>query len=102
MAYEQVTFTVPVVWHIKPLWVYPSSLLAIEVRPCTILCGNGNIDPGEDCDDRNNNNNDGCNSVCKWEYCGDGIIQPPEVCDDGNTLPGDGCDPDCKIEICGD
>lgn len=35
----------------------------------------------EDCDDGNNINADGCNSLCKDEYCGDGIINDNEECD---------------------
>lgn len=31
------------------------------------LCGNGQIDEGEQCDDGNNNNGDGCSSLCKEE-----------------------------------
>ena len=30
-------------------------------------CGDGKLDPGEECDDGNVNNDDGCNSVCKAE-----------------------------------
>ncbi len=30
----------------------------------TPLCGNGDIDPGEDCDDANSVNGDGCNNDC--------------------------------------
>jgi len=37
------------------------------------LCGNGVLDVGEQCDDRNNYNQDGCSSLCQWEtqtfYC---------------------------------
>jgi len=29
-------------------------------------CGNGVVDPGEECDDGNNNNNDFCNNNCKF------------------------------------
>ena len=38
---------------------------AVIVSP--IICGNGNVDPGEECDDGNTNNGDGCSSICKWE-----------------------------------
>lgn len=65
-------------------------------------CGNGILEPGEQCDDGNGINDDGCSNVCRKEYCGDGVAKPPEVCDDGNHVPGDGCDPNCKVEFCGD
>ena len=32
-----------------------------------ILCGNGILDPGEECDDGNTNNGDGCSAQCKIE-----------------------------------
>ena len=31
------------------------------------LCGNGALDPGEDCDDNNHANLDGCDSACRFE-----------------------------------
>lgn len=75
------------------------------------VCGNNVIEPGEQCDDGNTSNGDGCNSSCQLEgfggFCGDGILQPGEgeECDDGNTTNGDGCSNVCTIEIvefCGD
>ncbi|KAF3187092.1 hypothetical protein TWF788_002670 [Orbilia oligospora] len=32
-----------------------------------IGCGNGKLDPGEECDDGNTNDGDGCNSACRFE-----------------------------------
>lgn len=65
-------------------------------------CGNGTVDWGEECDDGNTRNNDGCSSVCRNEVCGDGIQQAGEQCDDGNTESGDGCNELCESEVCGD
>tara|TARA_B100000315_G_scaffold185691_1_gene174850 strand:- start:55 stop:963 length:909 start_codon:yes stop_codon:yes gene_type:complete len=55
---------------------------------------------GEECDDGNGTDNDGCSSTCQIEasICGNGILQPGEGCDDGNTTNGDGCSADCAIE----
>ena len=39
------------------------------------LCGNKKVDPGEECDDGNTANNDGCSSACKVESAG-----PNDVC----------------------
>ncbi len=78
-------------------------------------CGDGKINVvGEECDDGNLINGDGCSSSCKNEnppkpICGDGAINlPGEQCDDGNLIDGDGCSHSCKIEtpppvpVCGD
>ena len=37
-------------------------------------CGNGVIDAGEECDDRNSQNGDGCNDSCKLETGYDCLI----------------------------
>ncbi len=67
------------------------------------LCGNGVIDPGEQCDDGNNTNHDGCSADCMIEsFCGNGKVEPGEECDDGNYINGDGCDSECQTEVgCG-
>ena len=41
------------------------------------ICGNGILEVGEECDDSNRRDNDGCNSSCLLEVgiCGDGIVQ---------------------------
>jgi cysteine-rich repeat protein len=82
------------------------------------LCGNGRLDPGEECDDGNTVSGDGCSSQCKLECdwmcgmpvpgcppcgttvsrCGDGIVSPGEQCDDGNVASGDGCSASCQVE----
>ena len=59
-------------------------------------CGNGILDPAEECDDGNNTNGDGCDSTCQTT-CGDKIIAGKEECDDGNTKSGDACDAQCKL-----
>ncbi len=73
-------------------------------------CGNGILDPGEQCDEGiNNNTNPGtyeitCRPNCTLAKCGDEIIDNGEACDDGNNLDGDYCSADCKtvIGFCGD
>ena len=64
------------------------------------VCGNGTIEYGEECDDNNTDDEDGCSSTCQDEYCGDGVTQGGlgETCDDGNTIAGDGCDEFCQSE----
>ena len=87
-------------------------------RPdCTApYCGDTIIDDrsGEQCDDGNTNNNDGCSSTCLIEQtiiatedstptlitsCGDGTLDTGEQCDDGNANDNDGCSANCLLEI---
>ena len=70
------------------------------------ICGDGNLDLGcgEECDDNNNDDGDGCTGACIIEFCGDNVVNdaPNEQCDDGNMASGDGCDSTCQDEFCGD
>jgi cysteine-rich repeat protein len=75
---------------------YSSGPITCEAEP---YCGDGILDPGEECDDGNNIDGDGCDANCTIEpYCGDGILDPGEECDDGNNIDGDGCDANCTVE----
>ena len=50
-------------------------------------CGDGEVDPGEACDDGNTESSDGCRADCAGtEICGDGQLDPGEACD--TTAPG--------------
>ncbi|MFC1608550.1 SdrD B-like domain-containing protein [Patescibacteria group bacterium] len=79
-----------------------SSKVVIESVPEDPFCGDGNVDAGEQCDDGNNANGDGCSVTCTIEkttpYCGDGNVDESEKCDDGNNVDGDGCSATCKKE----
>ncbi len=74
------------------------------------LCGNGVIDPGEDCEPRTLCAGEcnpvigvcfdiGCSDDCTCP-CGNGILDSGEECDDGNNTEEDGCSPGCLIEWC--
>lgn len=65
-------------------------------------CGNATIEPGEDCDDGNLNNADGCSNVCRVASCGNGARLAPEECDDGNAVANDACSNNCRNPRCGD
>jgi cysteine-rich repeat protein len=68
-----------------------------------LLCGNGVIDVGEQCDDGNENDHDACTNKCLKASCGDGITETGvEECDDGNNNETDACTPHCKKARCGD
>ena len=60
------------------------------------LCGNGFVDTGEECDDGNAVEDDGCSSACI--ACGNSVVTAPETCDDGNLTDGDGCSSTCTTE----
>ena len=67
----------------------------------TTLCGDGNLDAGEECDDGNLVDGDGCDSNCTNTACGNAIVTAGEQCDDGNTQGGDCCDASCTFEVAG-
>ena len=76
-------------------------------------CGNGQLEPGEACDDGNTVGGDGCSFSCQtepgWvcagepsvcvETCGNGQLDAGETCDDGNLSQDDGCSNLCQVEI---
>ncbi|MEQ9496197.1 MAG: MYXO-CTERM sorting domain-containing protein [Deltaproteobacteria bacterium] len=67
------------------------------------VCGNGQVEEGEACDDGNAASGDGCEADCSITQlppaCGDGNLDPGEMCDDGNLISGDGCDMTCTPTI---
>jgi cysteine-rich repeat protein len=95
-------------------------------------CGNGIVEAGEECEDGNALDGDGCSQYCRVEVCGDGLVGKGEACDDGdnflynctsnctiprcgdgvvteleecddnNTVDFDGCSSECNLEYCGD
>jgi cysteine-rich repeat protein len=63
-----------------------------------VRCGDGIVQPGEECDDGGHNDDghaDACRTTCRWAFCGDGVVDTGEACDDGNLTEGDGCQNDC-------
>jgi cysteine-rich repeat protein len=92
----------------------PTTTLSVQVTPCVRrapgdvcgTCGDGEVDPGEDCDDSNVNDRDDCLGSCLANVCGDGVLntdgEVPEQCDDGNDIDSDLCRNDCTEARCGD
>lgn len=86
--------------------------LCWDLTPCPSLCGNGDLDPGEGCDDGNTVTEacavgetacTVCDAGCQWREidltaCGDGQVTGTEECDDGGAAPGDGCSASCTVE----
>ena len=79
--------------------------------PPGYFCGDGVIQKGEECDDGNNRDYDGCSNICKREQyeCGNGIVESGngEQCDNGalNGTPESLCDAQCRLKRppqCGD
>ncbi len=77
---------------------------------CVTDCGDGEIGPGEECDDGVGNNLGGynqCSADCTLgPHCGDGVKQEEEACDYGaaaNTGAYGGCAANCQLgPYCGD
>ena len=63
----------------------------VECELPTPICGDGFVDPGEQCDDNNTNNGDFCDALCRTPVCGNSIVEGGEDCDP----QGLGCDEFC-------
>jgi len=82
-----------------------------------IACSNGVVDEGEECDDSNTTNGDGCSSSCTVETdydcgtaspsvctlvtssCGNGLRTSTESCDNGAVGPISGCTAACVVAV---
>lgn len=84
---------------------FDDELAPIDVIPnfgsVFAICGNGKREPSEQCDDGDDDNNNGCNIICKLPSCGNGLTEKGETCDDGGNESGDGCSATCQLEYCG-
>ena len=63
----------------------------IDIKASDSVCGNNNVEAGEQCDDGNPFDGDGCSSLCQIEepaaVCGNSILELGEQCDDGIEPP---------------
>jgi uncharacterized delta-60 repeat protein len=76
--------------------------VAVVARFVDGQCGNGTLEPGEECDDGNVVNGDGCDANCTVTRCGNTVTSSAEECDDGNQQNDDACKNDCTLNVCGD
>lgn len=100
-----VTYTPTADYHGSDSFTFQASdgTLTSDVATVTIavtVCGDDHVDAGEECDDGNLADGDGCGHACKLEGCGDNLVQfgLGESCDDGNHADGDGCNATCHVE----
>jgi cysteine-rich repeat protein len=71
--------------------------------PPPAMCGDNNLDDGEECDDGNDVDTDACTNICQHAECGDGLVEAGvDECDDGNMDEFDGCTAACKAPTCSD
>jgi cysteine-rich repeat protein len=109
-------------WIVPDAWDAPFDYMDIppDYLPDPEGCGNGVVDPGEECDDGNDVDHDECTNRCLFPRCGDGSIwYGMEDCDPPGTIRpcttscgstgGEWCEPYCRwtgicvppVEICG-
>ena len=108
--------------HFMPCPQGQSCFVQNNLPQCGVLCGNGAVDQGEQCDDGNAINTDNCTDTCQYARCGDAYLRRVEghmeQCDvgnlDGRTCESQGflsgslrCDAWCRLNtsacsMCGD
>jgi cysteine-rich repeat protein len=88
----------------EPNSICDAGLLCVDglCVPNSATCGDGVQDPGEACDDGDDDNTDTCLDSCELASCGDGYVGPGEGCDDGNDVDDDACSNNCALAGCGD
>src|SRR4051794_24809396 len=82
-----------------------TGLLLLTACPSPEVCGNGQLEGLELCDDGNTADGDSCSSRCTPtdpSACGNGKVETGEACDDGNSHNGDGCQNDCSVTPAGE
>lgn len=60
-----------------------------------MLCGNGVLDPGEDCDTTPSPGSDSCDLECRNAACGNGALEPGEMCEVVVFEERGSCDTSC-------
>jgi cysteine-rich repeat protein len=82
----------------------PDTTVVVEIP----LCGNGTVDPDEECDQGASNSDTvpgACRSNCRSARCGDGVVDQGEACDRGasnSDSEANACRVNCTEARCGD
>jgi cysteine-rich repeat protein len=82
--------------------IFSMVVFFLSLSGCKSVCGNGVTNQGEECDDENLIEGDGCDSNCTVSACGNGIVGGEEECEDGNQENTDGCLSSCELATCND
>lgn len=61
--------------------IAPAAFVVPLAEPACFVCGDGDRDPGEECDDGNNNGCDGCSFACELEDCDDDNACTTDTCE---------------------
>jgi len=73
----------------------------VEADDAEPVCGNGTVERGEQCDDGNVTNGDGCSASCTVERaplrCDDDFDDDTKECEDTEAQVGDRCSSPCRL-----
>ncbi len=65
------------------------------------VCGDGQLEGDEECDDGNLDDLDSCSNSCALAVCGDGVVQQGDGLEESCDPPGEsGCGDDCVWSTC--
>ncbi|HXC52474.1 MAG TPA: DUF4215 domain-containing protein [Candidatus Limnocylindrales bacterium] len=94
-----------VAWSTLPaetMWYWNSQEAEVHVAVAGLRCGNGTVEIGEQCDDGNAIDGDGCNSDCMPASCGNEVVEEGEECDGLELIDNHTCSANCGLSRCGD
>lgn len=94
-----------VAWTSNPipsLWDWHWSRPDVRVAVAGSTCGDGVVESGEDCDDANAVDGDGCNANCTLPGCGNEVVETGEACDGITGDEWESCTATCELPLCGD
>jgi hypothetical protein len=95
---------------IDEISIYDRRLMAGEIQDIIdadtagkcLPCGNGSLNPGEQCDDGNNTDGDCCDSDCQYEAAGSPCADDSNVCTDDECNGSGTCTHGANTDPCDD